>query len=284
MRFLLGVLATLVVLAAGGLGVVWSGAYDVAASDPHPDPVRWALETTLENSVERRAEGIVAPASFTPDQVEKGFASFDGMCAQCHGAPGVAADEWAEDMRPSPPSLSEAATQWTPEEVFWILQNGIKMSGMPALGPTHGEEEILGARRLRRAAAGDEPRGLRPAAGDARLRVGRRPSRCGGIGRHGVGWGRRRQRVGWGRRGQRVGWGGRGQLARTRGRGRRRRIRRRGGLASGRVSAADRRARAAQEAPGGPIDPPGAAPRAPSQGWTSTVTCDSRGSAESRAL
>lgn len=142
MRFLLGVLATLVVLAAGGLGVVWSGAYDVAASDPHPDPVRWALETTLENSVERRAEGIVAPASFTPDQVEKGFASFDGMCAQCHGAPGVAADEWAEDMRPSPPSLSEAATQWTPEEVFWILQNGIKMSGMPALGPTHGEEEI----------------------------------------------------------------------------------------------------------------------------------------------
>jgi hypothetical protein len=31
------------------------------------------------------------------------------MCATCHGAPGVAPEEWAEGLRPAPPALSEMA-------------------------------------------------------------------------------------------------------------------------------------------------------------------------------
>ncbi|NNF58978.1 MAG: cytochrome c, partial [Rhodothermaceae bacterium] len=29
-----------------------------------------------------------------------------------------------------------------PSEVFWILQHGIKMAGMPAYGPTHADDEL----------------------------------------------------------------------------------------------------------------------------------------------
>ena len=36
----------------------------------------------------------------------------------------------------------EAATEWTTEEIYWIAENGIKMTGMPAFGPHHGPEEI----------------------------------------------------------------------------------------------------------------------------------------------
>lgn len=142
MKYLIGAMATLILLAAAGFGVVWTGAYDVAATDPHADPVRWALDTTLENSVERRSRGIAVPASFGPERVKSGFSDYDAMCAQCHGAPGVEPAEWAPDMRPSPPSLSEAATHWQANEVFWILRHGIKMSGMPALGPTHSDEDL----------------------------------------------------------------------------------------------------------------------------------------------
>ncbi len=29
-----------------------------------------------------------------------------------------------------------------PDEAFWIIKNGIKMTGMPGFGPTHTDNEI----------------------------------------------------------------------------------------------------------------------------------------------
>ncbi len=46
-------------------------------------------------------------------------------------------------MRPEPPHLTEAATEWTDEEIRWIVSNGIKMTGMPAFGSHHSPEEIV---------------------------------------------------------------------------------------------------------------------------------------------
>ncbi len=41
-----------------------------------------------------------------------------------------------------PPHLTEAATEWRPREVFWMVKHGIKMSAMPAFGPTHGDDTL----------------------------------------------------------------------------------------------------------------------------------------------
>src|SRR3546814_5025427 len=49
---------------------------------------------------------------------------------------------WAETMRPKPPALAHAAQGWSLEEVNWIVDHGIKMSGMPAFGGTHEEATI----------------------------------------------------------------------------------------------------------------------------------------------
>ena len=43
---------------------------------------------------------------------------------------------------PEPPHLTEAAAEWSAEEVYWIVENGIKMSGMPAFEGRHGPQEI----------------------------------------------------------------------------------------------------------------------------------------------
>ena len=45
-------------------------------------------------------------------------------------------------MRPRPPHLAEAAAEWKLEEVFWLAKHGIKMSGMPAFGPTHQDQML----------------------------------------------------------------------------------------------------------------------------------------------
>ena len=141
MRFWLGVLVTLIVLVAAGLGVVWTGAYNIAATDEHFDPLRWAFHTTMHNSVEARAEAS-APDSFSEEQVRDGFGAYESTCAMCHGAPGVERKAFAKGLRPSPPELAEAAREWAPHELFWIVKHGVKMSGMPALGPTHEDEHI----------------------------------------------------------------------------------------------------------------------------------------------
>jgi hypothetical protein len=46
-------------------------------------------------------------------------------------------------MRPEPPHLTEAASEWTSQEIHWIVSNGIKMSGMPAFASHHAPEEIV---------------------------------------------------------------------------------------------------------------------------------------------
>lgn len=134
-----GLLGTLAVLAAAGLLVIVTGAYNVAATDPHAEAARWALETTMENSVKRRAADLNAPARVTPAMIAAGAAEYKAMCQHCHGGPGVSRAEWAQGMLPLPPALGEEAAEWRTPELFWIVKHGIKMTGMPAFGPTHDD-------------------------------------------------------------------------------------------------------------------------------------------------
>jgi mono/diheme cytochrome c family protein len=48
----------------------------------------------------------------------------------------------AVGARLSPPDLMEAAGEWTPAEIYWILKHGIKMSAMPSFGSTHSDADL----------------------------------------------------------------------------------------------------------------------------------------------
>jgi cytochrome c553 len=139
----LGILLTLLAGAAFWLAVTYTGLYNVAASDPHADVVRWTLDTTMRRSVSRRAGEVRMPVSVPQETLEAGGRRYAQTCALCHGAPGEEAAPWSRAMRPEPPHLVEAATEWAPEEVAWIVANGIKMSGMPAFGGHLTPEEIV---------------------------------------------------------------------------------------------------------------------------------------------
>jgi mono/diheme cytochrome c family protein len=64
------------------------------------------------------------------------------MCVYCHGAPGREASDIGRGLRPSPPNLAETAQRWNDSQLFWIVKNGIKMTGMPAFAPTHADNTI----------------------------------------------------------------------------------------------------------------------------------------------
>ena len=160
MRFGLGFIAGVAFLLIAGLLVIVTGAYNVAASTGHAGIVRWAFDTAFRNSVEARADdtGLTAQ-SFRNADLRSGFREFQEYCVHCHGAPGVQPHGWTSGMVPNPPDLSRAAAKWTPQQIFWIAKNGVKMTGMPAFGDTESDATIRDI-----AAFVDRLEGMSPAA------------------------------------------------------------------------------------------------------------------------
>ncbi|KXS38953.1 MAG: ketosteroid isomerase-like enzyme [Halomonadaceae bacterium T82-2] len=133
--------AGLAVALGGGALVVFGGYYNVAASDEHTAPVEWLLHTTMENSVARRAEGIDVPDLDDPESIARGAASYEAMCSACHLRPGMEDTVLRTGMNPLPPDLTQGS-HLSPAEQFWVIKNGIKMSGMPAWGASHDDEAL----------------------------------------------------------------------------------------------------------------------------------------------
>ena len=138
----LGALAVVVILALGGLAFVYSGSYDVAATDAHTGVVQWALETTKDRSIRAHAAGVPEPPAFDSALVVSGFDGFRGMCVECHGAPGVDPGINGEGLNPEPPELGGEAHEFSDGELFWITKHGVKFTGMPAFGPTHADRDL----------------------------------------------------------------------------------------------------------------------------------------------
>ena len=132
----------LVLLLVIGIGVyVFSGAYDVSASNPDPALKRWLLSTVSDASIQRHAKAVVVPTLGAPDQLALGFRHYDEMCSVCHGSPGAELSPLARGLNPRAPQFSKG-TDLAPEELFWVTKHGIQMTGMPAWGPTHTDAEI----------------------------------------------------------------------------------------------------------------------------------------------
>lgn len=143
MKYALVVLATLAGLGLLALVFPYTGLYNVSAVAGESAFMTWYLNTTSTRSIKARADDIAVPSDLASEErVARGAVAFSEMCQTCHGAPDKERSVTGQGMTPTPPRLSEAASEWEPEEVYWILAHGIKMAGMPAYGPTHSEEEL----------------------------------------------------------------------------------------------------------------------------------------------
>jgi mono/diheme cytochrome c family protein len=142
MKFIAGFIAALVVLAVGGLIYIYSGTYNVAASKSDSKIIRWVMETAREKSIEARADKVGPQPPPSPDSIKEGFEHFDGMCVACHGAPGIERGEVGKGLNPKPPDLSRLSKEADPRELFWVVKNGIRMTGMPSFGATHNDRAV----------------------------------------------------------------------------------------------------------------------------------------------
>jgi cytochrome c553 len=133
---LLAFVGVLAILGAIATGVYFFGGfYSVATSAADSELVTWALTHIRTASIARHANDS-PPASFNePASVQAGAQAFSARgCTNCHGGPGVKWAKFSEGLHPDPPDLKEIVNERTPQQLFWVIKNGINMTGMPSFG------------------------------------------------------------------------------------------------------------------------------------------------------
>lgn len=133
-----------VVLAGALLAGVFllSGLYDSRASTPHSKLFAWAIHVTMIHSVRGHAHENARSDPADRAVLLSGAKEYEAHCIACHGGPGVARAPWASAMLPTPPYLIDAPKRWSRAELFTLLHDGVKMTGMPAWGELEPDRKI----------------------------------------------------------------------------------------------------------------------------------------------
>ena len=134
--FVLGVVATVLLMIAGGYLFVRGGGVSLATTAPPLPLERTIAKMALSASI-GNAGGQKDPLPFDDADMLAGVDAYKEYCVVCHGAPGRPRTAISNGMFPSPPQLfeKEGAVTGDPEGVtYWKVTHGIRLSGMPGFG------------------------------------------------------------------------------------------------------------------------------------------------------
>jgi mono/diheme cytochrome c family protein len=150
------------------------------------------FETTLARrartfAIPRSARDVRNPVPLTPQVLAEGREHFADHCAICHGNDGSGDTEVGRGLYPRPPDMRQPATQSLPDgELFYIIENGVRLTGMPAWASHEGTDEnwhlVHFIRHLPKLTPAelDEMKTLNPKAPDERREEEQRPSPASG--------------------------------------------------------------------------------------------------------
>jgi cytochrome c553 len=128
----LWIAATAAMLLIGAVLFAWSGIYNVSASREHFGIMSAFLELALRSSVRTHSLRLEAPMLEDENLIVLGAGHFESGCAPCHGSPLRPRLPPYENMLPAPPELRDSAKDWSEAQLFWIVRNGFKYTGMPS--------------------------------------------------------------------------------------------------------------------------------------------------------
>jgi mono/diheme cytochrome c family protein len=139
--FLAGALALLIAALAAGVVFVM-GARGFSAREMPSAVERWVARRVRSMAAPGGARDLANPVPSSPEVLAQARAHWADHCAGCHANNGSGDTEMGKRMYPPAPDMRQADTQqMTDGELFFIIQNGIRMTGMPAWGGTSAHDE-----------------------------------------------------------------------------------------------------------------------------------------------
>ena len=101
-----------------------------------PGAVETAVARRLRAAaVPREYRGLTNPVLRNDESIRNGMAHFADHCASCHANDGSGDTEMGKSMFPPAPDMRASATQSLSDgELFYIIEHGVRFTGMPAWG------------------------------------------------------------------------------------------------------------------------------------------------------
>jgi mono/diheme cytochrome c family protein len=139
-----------VILLAGLLAALAGGAWYLAANaslsalEP-PGGLETAVATAAKRWLVARAARRPLPAAPAndPQSVANGTMQFGANCAFCHGQDGRTPTKVGTSLYPRAVRLDAGGVQaYSDAELYVVIRDGIRLTGMPGFGKIHSEQEI----------------------------------------------------------------------------------------------------------------------------------------------
>jgi len=133
---------TVVAIAAILLATVTFMRLDGFSARSQPSaPERAIARAVRRLAVPRSARSARNPLPFSPEVWADARAHFADHCATCHGNDGRGDTEIGRNLYPKAPDMRLADTQQlTDGELYWIIENGVRLTGMPAWGEGRADD------------------------------------------------------------------------------------------------------------------------------------------------
>jgi mono/diheme cytochrome c family protein len=139
--FLLGAISLLAIQALA-ITVVLAGARGWSAREEPTGVEQWIARLSRDAAIPRAAKAQLNPAPRTEDVLAEARAHWADHCASCHANDGSGDAAIGNHMYPPAPDMRKSATQNLSDgELFYIIQNGIRLTGMPAWGGSDHDSE-----------------------------------------------------------------------------------------------------------------------------------------------
>jgi mono/diheme cytochrome c family protein len=141
---ILALIGALAVIGAIAAAIFFFGGFFSVAEVEEKGVVGWAKATVRAASVSRHAQGAPPISLDDAATVQAGARAFATIgCVNCHGGPGVNWAKFSEGLQPVPADLKEMATARSAPELFWVIKNGITMTGMPSFGAAGATDQQI---------------------------------------------------------------------------------------------------------------------------------------------
>jgi len=142
-------------------GVLFTTQFNLSAN-PEPTRLEARIATMGKHWIVSRSarEHPISEPTSGPSSLDSGGMTFNGDCAFCHGQDGRSPTDVGQAMYPRVPSLaSPEVQQWSDAELFWIIRNGNRFTGMGAFGKTLTDDQIWDLVRFVRSLRDSAPAG-----------------------------------------------------------------------------------------------------------------------------
>ena len=138
-------LLILIVLVLAGIGVYYYvRSTGISALNPPGAVEEYFANHAKHWLVARAASGTLPPETPpTSENATDGHTQYGSLCAGCHGYDGRTPTRQGNSMSPRAPSLASHGPQsYSDAELYVVVHDGVRMTGMPGFGNTQSSDQI----------------------------------------------------------------------------------------------------------------------------------------------